>query len=120
MTETRTEWCSWDRAFAGPECIAQATRIRDACPSDADDEENVMDPTQSEVTALLDSQADAMRTKNLDGLMSLYSPDVAYFDTVPPLQYAGSAALRERFLRWFDGWEGSFEMEVRDIHVVAS
>jgi ketosteroid isomerase-like protein len=79
-----------------------------------------MDPAQSEVSALLDSQADAMRTKDLDRLMSLYSPDVAYFDTVPPLQYAGSAALRERFSRWFDGWEGSFEMEIRDIHVLAS
>jgi ketosteroid isomerase-like protein len=88
--------------------------------SGADDEEDAMDSTQSEVSALLDSQADAMRTKDLDRLISLYSPDVAYFDTVPPLQYAGSAALRERFLRWFDGWEGSFEMEIRDIHVLAS
>jgi uncharacterized protein (TIGR02246 family) len=79
-----------------------------------------VDLTQSEVSALLDSQADAMRTKDLDGLMSLYSPDVAYFDTVPPLQYAGSAALRERFLRWFAGWHGSFEMEIRDLHIVAS
>jgi uncharacterized protein (TIGR02246 family) len=79
-----------------------------------------MDPTQSEVSALLDTQADAMRAKDIDQLMSLYSPDVAYFDTVPPLQYAGSAALRERFLRWFDGWEGLFEMEIRDVHVLAS
>ena len=63
---------------------------------------------------------DAMRTKDVDGLMSLYSPDVAYFDTVPPLQYVGSAALRARFVRWFDGWEGPFEMEIRDIHIVAS
>jgi uncharacterized protein (TIGR02246 family) len=79
-----------------------------------------VDLTQSEVNALLDSQAEAMRTKDLDGLMSLYSPDVVYFDTVPPLQYAGSAALRERFLRWFDGWDGSFEMEIRDLHILAS
>src|SRR5688500_5435969 len=79
-----------------------------------------MDPTRSEVSALLDSQADAMRTKDIDQLMSLYSPDVAYFDTVPPLQYAGSAALRERFLRWFDGWDGLFEMDIRDVHVMTS
>jgi hypothetical protein len=44
-----------------------------------------MDPTRAEVSALLDSQADAMRTKDIDRLISLYSPDVAYFDTVPPL-----------------------------------
>jgi uncharacterized protein (TIGR02246 family) len=79
-----------------------------------------MDSTQSEVRALLNSQSEAMRTKDLDRLMSLYSADVAYFDTVPPLQYAGSAALRERFQRWFDGWEGLFELETRDVHVLAS
>jgi uncharacterized protein (TIGR02246 family) len=88
--------------------------------SNADDEEDVVNRTQSEISALLDSQADAMRTKDLDGLMSLYSPDVTYFDTVPPLQYAGTAALRERFLRWFDGWEGSFEMEIRDVRILTS
>jgi ketosteroid isomerase-like protein len=85
-----------------------------------DDEEDVVDLTQSEVSARLESQADAMRRKDLDGLMSLYAPDVAYFDTVPPLQYTGSAELRARFLRWFDGWEGSFEMDIRDTHIVAS
>jgi ketosteroid isomerase-like protein len=47
-------------------------------------------------------------------------PGVVYFDTVPPLQYTGSADLRARFLRWFDGWEGSFEMDIRDIHILAS
>jgi uncharacterized protein (TIGR02246 family) len=79
-----------------------------------------MDQTQAEVSALLDTQADAMRTKDIDRLMSLYSSDVAYFDTVPPLQYAGSAALRRRFLQWFGGWEGLFEMEIRDVHIVPS
>jgi uncharacterized protein (TIGR02246 family) len=77
-----------------------------------------VNPTQSEISALLDRQADLMRTKDLDGLMSLYSPDVVYFDTVPPLQYAGTAALRERFLRWFDGWEGSFEMEIQGVQIL--
>jgi ketosteroid isomerase-like protein len=89
-------------------------------PRDAGNKESVMDPTRSEVRALLDSQADAMRSKHIDRLISLYSPDVVYFDTVPPLQYTGTAALRQRFLQWFDGWEGLFEMEIRDVHVAAS
>jgi ketosteroid isomerase-like protein len=82
--------------------------------------EDGMDSTQSEIGALLASQAEAMSTKDIERLMSLYSPHVVYFDTVPPLQYAGSAALRARFLQWFDGWKGLFELEVRDVHVVAS
>lgn len=79
-----------------------------------------MASTESEVRALLDSQSEAMRTKDIDRLMSVYSPDIIYFDTVPPLQYAGAAALRGRFLQWFDGWKGSLGMEIRDRKIVAS
>jgi ketosteroid isomerase-like protein len=58
-----------------------------------------------------------MSAKDLDRLMSLYSDDIVYFDLVPPLQYAGSAALRERFSEWFDGWMGSIGMELRDVSI---
>ena len=82
--------------------------------------EDAMASTESEVRALLDSQSEAMRLKDIDRLMSLYSPDIIYFDVVPPLQYAGSAALRGRFLRWFDGYKGSIGMEIRDLSILAS
>ena len=75
---------------------------------------------QSEVETLFDRQSEAIRMKDLDRLMSLYSPDVVYFDVVPPLQYVGSTALRERFLKWFDGYQGSIGMEVRDLNILAS
>jgi uncharacterized protein (TIGR02246 family) len=75
---------------------------------------------ESEVRALLDAQAEAMRAKDLDRLMSLYSPEVIYFDVVPPLRYAGSAALRARFTEWFDGYTGRIDMETRDVSVVAN
>jgi ketosteroid isomerase-like protein len=81
--------------------------------------EGAMDSTQSEVRALLASQSEAIRTKDIDRLMSLYSPDIIYFDVVPPLQYAGTAALRGRFLEWFDGYKGSIDLEIRDVHVWA-
>ena len=79
-----------------------------------------MASTQSDVKALLDNQFEAIRTKGIDQLMSLYSADIVYFDLVPPLQYIGSAALRQRFLDWFDGWQSSIGMEIRDLTIVAS
>jgi ketosteroid isomerase-like protein len=82
--------------------------------------EDAMPSTESEVRALFDRQAEAMRTKNIDRLMSLYAPDIIYFDVVPPLRYVGSAALRGRFLRWFDGWQGPIGMEIRDLSILAS
>lgn len=82
--------------------------------------EDKMVSTQSEIRALLDNQFDAMRMKDIDRLMSLYSPDVVYFDTVPPLQFVGAAALRERFMQWFDGWKSSIKMEMRDLHILTN
>ena len=75
---------------------------------------------QSEVRALLESWSGAARMKDIDRLMSLYSPDIVYFDVVPPLQYTGYAAVRGNFLRWFDGFTGSIGMEIRDLNILAS
>jgi ketosteroid isomerase-like protein len=82
--------------------------------------EDAMDSSQSEVRALLDSQAQAMRAKDIDRLMSLYSSEIVYFDVVPPLQYVGAAALRGRFSEWFGEWTGSIGIEIRDLHVLAT
>jgi hypothetical protein len=46
--------------------------------------------------------------------VSAYSPDIVYFDLVPPLRYTGSSALRERFTDWFGRWLGLIGQEVRD------
>lgn len=79
-----------------------------------------MDSTKSEVRALLDSRSEAIRLKDIDRLMSLYSPDIVYFDLVSPLQYSGSAALRGRFTEWFAGWKSSIGQEIRDLNISAS
>jgi ketosteroid isomerase-like protein len=82
--------------------------------------EDAMASTQSEVTALLDSRSEAIRLKDIDRLMSLYSPDIVYFDLVPPLRYVGSAALRGRFSHWFERWKTSIGQETRDLSILAS
>ena len=79
-----------------------------------------MASTDSEVRALFDRQSAAVRAKDIDQLMSVYSLNIVYFDVVPPLQFTGSAALRSRFLEWFDGYQGSIEMDIRDVHISAS
>ena len=64
-----------------------------------------MAATNAEIRALFDTQCGAIRRRDLDVLMSLYAPDIVYFDVVPPLRYDGAAALRARFLEWFDGYQ---------------
>jgi uncharacterized protein (TIGR02246 family) len=75
---------------------------------------------QSEVRALLESWSGAARTKDIDGLMSLYAPDIVYFDAVPPLQFTGTTEIRRNFLRWFDGWQSSIGLEIGDVNILVS
>lgn len=74
---------------------------------------------ENEIRALLDSQFEAIRAQDIDRLMALYADDIVYFDVVPPLQFTGSTAVRERFEHWFDGFAGPIDMEVRDLHISA-
>jgi ketosteroid isomerase-like protein len=50
-------------------------------------------------------------------LMSLYAPDVVYFDVAPPRQFAGAAAGRDLFTRRFDAWDGPVGLEVREMTI---
>jgi uncharacterized protein (TIGR02246 family) len=79
-----------------------------------------MTSTEAEVKALLDSWSGAIRVKDIDRLMSLYSPDIVYFDVVPPLQFIGHAEIRRNFLRWFDSWKTAIGVEVRDVNIRVS
>jgi ketosteroid isomerase-like protein len=81
--------------------------------------EDAMASIQSEVKALLDSRSEAVWIKDIDRLMSFYSPDIVYFDVVPGLQYIGSEALRPRFLDWFSSFEGSIGQEIGDLNISA-
>jgi ketosteroid isomerase-like protein len=81
--------------------------------------EDAMASIQSEVTALFDSRAEAIGARDIDRLMRLYSPDIVYFDLVPPLRYTGSAALRSRFLDWFGRWKSAIGQETQDLHILA-
>jgi ketosteroid isomerase-like protein len=78
-----------------------------------------MTSAETQIRALLDSRSAAMGDKDIEWVMSLYSPDIVYFDLVPPLQYAGSSALRERFSDWFGRWTGPIGQELGDLKVIA-
>lgn len=74
-----------------------------------------MTSPESEVRALLDSWLGAIRVKDIDRLMSVYSPDIVYFDVVPPLQIVGFTAVRKNFLRWFAEWESGIGQDMHDV-----
>ncbi len=79
-----------------------------------------MSPTRAEVKALLDNWLEAVRRKDIERLMALYAPSIAYFDVVPPLQIKGIEAVRRNFLRWFNLWSGEIGAEIHDLHISQS
>jgi glycine cleavage system protein P-like pyridoxal-binding family len=59
---------------------------------------------RAEIQAVIDTQATAIRTKNVRLLLELYAPDVVYFDAVPPLRYVGLEALSVTSWRSSETW----------------
>ena len=98
--------------------MAEAVDSETALPGHQGDVMDDGEPRRSEIRAVLDSRAEAVRIKDIDRLRSLYSPDVVYFDVVPGLQFTGAAALRARFVQWFDSVAGSISMEIRDLNIL--
>jgi uncharacterized protein (TIGR02246 family) len=58
----------------------------------------------------------AMHAKDVDGVMSHYTPDILTFDLAPPLQHVGND-YRRGFEEWFKTFRGPVEVEVRDLQV---
>ena len=75
---------------------------------------------QAEIRKVLDRFAAAFRQRDIDGVMTMYSPDVMAFDFNPPLQYAGKDAYRNNWEAFFSQFKGPMELEFRDLKVVAS
>ena len=59
----------------------------------------------------------ALRAKVIDGVMSLYAPNIVSFDIVPPLRYVGADNKRRAWQEAFAAYTGPFAYEVHDLNV---
>jgi len=75
------------------------------------------DHDQKQIRALCDGVASAIRTRNLDQMMSAYAEDVVQFDATGALAQHGVTEVRATTRAWFDGWEGSINFEMRDLTI---
>lgn len=68
----------------------------------------------------LDQMVKALHAMDLDGLLSIYAPDVVSFDIDPPLWYQGSQAKRQRWSEVFGMYRPPMEYEIRDLSISVS
>jgi uncharacterized protein (TIGR02246 family) len=69
----------------------------------------------SDVQSLLSDYETASRNKDLEGLLSLYSPDHVAFDVVPPFSRTGMDEARIAFKEWFDMYEGPIDISFEEV-----
>jgi uncharacterized protein (TIGR02246 family) len=76
--------------------------------------------TNDEIRQLVDAFAAAVRSRDVDTLMSNFAADVLTFDVVGPLQHVGTDAARKRTEEWFASFQGPIGYQVRDLTITAS
>jgi uncharacterized protein (TIGR02246 family) len=75
---------------------------------------------ETAVRQLIDDFQQAIRVKDLSGVLSVYAPDIVSFDLVPPMQYVGIAAYRRPWEETLASFEGPIGYEVSDLHITAT
>jgi uncharacterized protein (TIGR02246 family) len=74
-----------------------------------------------EIRELIAERVAAMKARDAERLLSRVAPDVVKFDLAPPLQRIGADARNADGLRrWFSGFDGAIDFEVRDLSVTAA
>ena len=74
---------------------------------------------EAEIRQLWERWAKAFRTHDVDGIMSIYAPDVVAYDFVPPLQYVGKEAYRKDYVEFLAQFDGPIDVEFRELKVIA-
>ncbi|MGH6918366.1 MAG: YybH family protein [Geminicoccaceae bacterium] len=73
---------------------------------------------QARIRALIEDWAQALRAKDVDGVLAHFAADVVTFDLAPPLRSTGADA--SGLQAWFSTWESQLGYEIRDLNITAA
>ena len=73
------------------------------------------------ISGVLDANAQAIRMKDAEAVVSHYGSPLVRFDLAPPLATAGAAAREPgQLIDWFATWRGPIGYELRDTTITAA
>jgi uncharacterized protein (TIGR02246 family) len=72
---------------------------------------------EAAIRALYNKFNDAFNKKDVDGIMSVYAPDVFVFDVVPPREYSGWDAYKKDWQSVFSSFAGPATNAVTDLNI---
>jgi ketosteroid isomerase-like protein len=67
----------------------------------------------------IESGVSAVRARDIEGVMSLYAPDVVSFDVSPPLRYEGTDGKRRAWQEVFAAYSGPIGYEIAELDITA-
>src|SRR5215469_4873063 len=72
---------------------------------------------ETAIKRVIEGGVNAVRNKDIGGVMSLYAPEVVSFDIVPPLRYVGADAFRNVWEEVFSSFQGPIGYELHDLSI---
>jgi ketosteroid isomerase-like protein len=72
---------------------------------------------EADVRRRIEGLCKAVRARDLDAVMSFYTPDNVTLDLDPPLRYMGTPNKRRAWREFFELHRGDIGYEVRDLNV---
>lgn len=72
---------------------------------------------EAEIKRVLEGGVEAVRARDIDGVMSIYAPELVAFDIVPPLRYVGADAYRKPWEEVFSAFQGPIGYEIADLSI---
>src|SRR5450755_4945937 len=81
--------------------------------------ENHKATNETQIRALIDDRAKAVRAKDVVRATSGLASDILTFDVVNPLENIGSDASRKRAEEWVASFQGPISYETRDTNITA-
>jgi uncharacterized protein (TIGR02246 family) len=75
---------------------------------------------EGQIRERIDNWAKAVRSKDVNGVMSHYAADILTFDLAPPLEHKGADAYRKNWEKWFPTFRGPIGYEIRDLSITAN
>lgn len=70
---------------------------------------------EEEIRSVIESWAEAIRQKDLEGVLRHFAEESVRFYLAPPLQ--ATTLLRENLGEWFATWRGDIGYEIRGLHI---
>lgn len=72
---------------------------------------------EADIRKRIDTLLAALRAMDLEGVMSIYAPDIVSFDIAPPLRQVGADAKRKNWMGAFAMYQRPLGYEMRDLTI---